>query len=243
MVKGNDMELDTVEASDPVNRRKGGHAAKDAAIELRTREAAEPLQEGISDKLEDKLQQARTRLAAITAERKTISLAAHMGSAEDRARLDQLNQEGAVLSGEVEGIEAAIAEVQVRAAAAKRAAAMEADRQKRQGLVQLASELGGHGSRIDDLWRQSAAEYFVLQRKLHEIAQSGVNRPSQHQVQSACRRALVSAFIGTPLQLELLPPSGRHTVADLVATWVRNVEGWANQKTEQPSISAGKDAA
>jgi hypothetical protein len=243
VVKEMDMEVEAVQASHPMNRRKGGHAANAAAFEPGTRGAAEPLPEGVITELEDKLQQARAALAAITAERKTISLAAHMGSAEDRARLNQLNQEGAVLSGEIESIEAAIAEVQVRVAAAKRAAAMEADRQKRQGLVQLAGELQGHALKIDDLWRQSIAEYFVLQRKLHDIAQSGVNRPSQHQVQSACRRALIAAFIGTPLQLELLPPTGRHTVADLVGTWVRNVEGWANQKMEQPSIAGGKDAA
>jgi hypothetical protein len=51
----------------------------------------------------------------------------------------------------------------------------------------------------------------------------------RHVVQTACRRALVSAFIGTPLQLELLAPGDRHTVSDLVATWARNVETWAQQ--------------
>jgi septal ring factor EnvC (AmiA/AmiB activator) len=64
-----------------------------------------------------------------------------MGSADDRARLDQLNQEGAVLSGEIESIEAAIAEIRARIADAKTAAALDADRQKRQGVVRLANEL------------------------------------------------------------------------------------------------------
>jgi hypothetical protein len=163
-----------------------------------------------------------------------------MGSADDRARLDQLNQEGAVLSGEIESIEAAIAEIRVRIADAKASAALDADRQKRQEMVRLANELQGHAAKIDGLWRASIDEYLVLQRKLHEIAQSSGGRPSRHLVQAACRRALISAFIGSPLQLELLAPGERHTVASLVSTWARNVEIWANQPSPRTN---GRDAA
>ena len=228
------MKLDVLQPSkQPV---KGGKAGQ--LVEPVAGIAGEPPLDEIVTKLEDKLSQAKARQTAISSARKTISLAAHMGSEDHRARLDQLNQEGAILSGEIESIEAAIAEVQAQIIAAKTAAAVEADRQKRQGLLRLADELRGHADKVDDLWRQSIAEYLVLQGKLHEIAQSSGGRPAIHVVQSACRRALISAFIGTSLQLQFLAPGERHTIADLVGSWVRNAG--ANQA---PSIVNEKDAA
>jgi hypothetical protein len=235
VVKDNDMELIAVQAAP--SRRKDGHPAKDLVLEPAGGNAAEPAYDEIVAELQNKLSEAKTCQTVISGDRKAISLAAHMGSADDRAQLDQLNREGAVLSGEIESIEAAIAEVQARIADAKASAALDADRQKRQEIVQLAGELQGHAAKIDGFWRASIDEYLVLQRKLHEIAQSGVGRPPRHLVQAACRRALISAFIGSPLQLELLAPGERHTVAGLVATWTRNVEIWANQPS--PRTMAG----
>jgi len=57
-------------------------------------------------------------------------------------------------------------------------------------------------------------------------------------VQTACRRALVSAFIGTPPQLELLAPGERHSVSDLVATWAAN----AMSETMGGLLAAGQRA-
>jgi hypothetical protein len=229
------IELDTQQPPhQPVNRHR------DRRAEPAVGNIPEPPSDEIVAILEEKLSQAKARQMAISGERKAVSLAAHMGSEGDRARLDQLNQEGAILSGEIESIEAAIAEVQARIANAKAAAALEAEKQKRQAIVRLTDELREHALKIDDLWRQSIAEYLLLQGKLHDIAQAGVGRPSRNQVQSACRRALISAFIRTPLQLELLAPGERHTVAELVASWARNVEAWANQAARRAN---GKDAA
>jgi hypothetical protein len=237
VVKGIGMEIDAVQPQrQTVNRRKGGQAVDPAVGN-----AAEPAPDQIVAELEEKLSQARARQMAISGLRKTISLAAHMGSADDRTRLDQLNQEGAILSGEIESVEVALTEAKARIANAQADAAIEAERQKRREIARLADELRGHAAKIDELWRASIAEYLVLQGKLQEIAQSGVARPSRHQVQTACRRALISAFIGTPLQLELLAPGGRHTVAALVAVWARNAEVWA--KRALPRRANGKDAA
>ena len=235
------MERDAVQPPyQAPNKRKDGPPAKDVVLEPAVGDAPERSYDEIVVELQEKLTQAQSRQTVISADRKVISLAAHMGSADDRARLDQLNQEGAILSGEIESIEAAIAEVQARIADAKAAAALDADRQKRQEVVRLANELQGHAGKIDGFWRASIDEYLVLQRKLHEIAQSSGGRPSRHLVQAACRRALISAFLGSPLQLELLAPGERHTVAGLVATWARNVEIWANQQSPRTN---GRDAA
>jgi chromosome segregation ATPase len=237
VVKDKDMELDAVHAA--ANRRKNEQAAK-GIVEPVFENGAEPPYDAIVAELEGRLSQANARREAISRERQSISLAAHMGSADDRARLDQLNREGAVLSGEIESIEAAIAEVQARVADAKASAALDADRQKRQEVVRLANELPGHAEKIDGLWRASIDEYLVLQDKLYQIAQSSGGRPSRHLVQAACRRAVISAFIGSPLQLELLAPGERHTVAGLTATWARNVEIWANQPSPRTN---GRDPA
>jgi hypothetical protein len=239
VVKDNIMELGTVQPHlQPVNRRK--ETAKELVLEPAVGNAAEPLPAEIVAELKDKLSQAKVRQTAISSERRAVAFAAHMGSADDRTRLDQLNQEGAILSGEIEGIEAAISDIQTRIANASADAAIQAERQKRREVAQLAGELRGHAAKIDELWRQSIAEYMVLQAKLEKIAQSGVARPSLFQVQTACRRALIAAFLGSPLRLELLAPGGRHTVAALVDAWARNAEVWANRA---PPKANGKDAA
>ena len=231
--------MDTVQPShQPVNRRK--ESAKSVVLEPAVGNAAEPPPEELVAELKEKLSQAKLRQTAISNERRSVALAAHMGSADDRASLDQLNQEGAILFGEIESIEAALTEAQARIANARADAAIEAELQKRQEIAQIAGELRGPAAKIDELWRTSIAEYLLLQRKLQDIAQSGVARPSRHQVQTACRRALISAFIGTPLQLELLAPGGRHTVAALVDTWARNAEAWAKQAL--PRKANGKNA-
>jgi predicted nucleic acid-binding Zn-ribbon protein len=117
--------------------------------------AAEPPPEELVAELKDKLSEAKVRQAAISSERRTVALAAHMGSADDRTRLDQLNQEGAILSGEIQGIEAAISDIQTRISNASADAVIEAERQKRREVAQLAEELRGHAAKIDELWRAS----------------------------------------------------------------------------------------
>jgi hypothetical protein len=182
--------------------------------------------------LQEKLGLALAQKAEISRQRTSISLAAHMGSPDDRARLDELNQGGAILVGEIEGLEAAIAQAKARIAEAEANAVAEVERGKRREVTRLADEIRGHAERIDSLWRQSIDEYGDLQTKLTGIVQLGVGRPTQQQVRVACQRALVAAFIGTPLQSQLLAPNQRHSVSDLVNSWASAAEAWA-----------GKDAA
>jgi predicted nucleic acid-binding Zn-ribbon protein len=180
------MRLDPVQPSHQrANKRKRKAAqAAEPVIEV----ADEPSLHDIAAELEEKLSQAQARRAAIKSERNAISLAAHMGSADDRARLDRLNQEGAILSGEIEGIEAAIAQVKAQIIEAETAAVKEAERKKRREIARLADEVRAHADKIDGLWRQSIAEYLIYQGKLHEIAQGSGGRPALHVVQSACRQ-------------------------------------------------------
>jgi hypothetical protein len=103
---------------------------------------------------------------------------------------------------------------------------------KRREVVQLADEVCAHAERIDALWRQSIEEFDHMQAKLQEIVQLGVGRPTQQQVRVACQRALLAAFIGSPLQIEIIPPNARHTVTELANSWANAARTWA-----------GKDAA
>jgi hypothetical protein len=183
----------------------------------------------ILPQFEAKLSAAKARQAEITRERNSIALAAHMGSASDRARLDELNREGAILAGEIEGLEVAIVQTKARIAEAEANAAAEVDRGKRREVVGLADEIRGHGERIDALWRQSIDEYAELQTKLTEIVQLGVGRPSLQQIRVACQRALISAFIGSPLQFQVIAPTERHSISDLVDSWARAAETWAGR--------------
>ena len=164
------MELDAMQPPlQPVYKRK--QTAKDLILEPAVGNGAEPPPDAIVAELEQKLSQAKLRQAAISSERRAVALAAHMGSADDRTRLHHLNQESAILSGEIEGIEAAISDIQTRISNASADAAIEAERQKRLEIARLADELRGHAAKIDELWRASIAEYLVLQAKLEKIAQ------------------------------------------------------------------------
>jgi len=154
-----------------------------------------------------------------------------MGSADDRARLDHLNQEGAILAGEIESIEAAIVTVKIKIADAEAAVEREAEQEKRREISRVADEVHLHAETIDALWWQSIAEFLELQTKLHKIAQSSGGRPALHVIQSASRRALISAFNRTPLQVEQLAPSERRSMADLAASWLHNIETNADRTT------------
>jgi hypothetical protein len=218
------MELQATHPPSHAVKRKNGQAS-----EPRISPSAGPTLDDILAQLESKLAKAKARQMAISKEREAIALAAHMGSADDRARLNQLNQEGAILSGEIESIEAAITQFRAQVADAEAAVAREAERAKRKEVLRLADEARTYAAEIDELWRASIAAYLLLQDKLHEIAQAADGRPSRHQVQAACRRALISAFIGSPLQLELLAPGERRSVSSVVASWAENAETWAKQ--------------
>jgi hypothetical protein len=182
--------------------------------------------------LEEKLSAAKGRQAEISTERGSISLAAHMGSASDRARLDELNQEGAILAGEIEGIEAAIAQARKRSAEAEAAEVAEVEQRKRREVLRLSSEIRSHAERIDELWRESLDQYGDLQTKFTEIVRLGVGRPSLHQLRVACQRALISAFIGSPLQIQIIAPNERHSVLDLINSWAAAAEAWTRRDVQ-----------
>jgi hypothetical protein len=212
-----DNAVDTTERTSAPrrNRQKSTNPAVDA--------------DTILPELEQKLSAAKARQTEISTERRSIALAAHMGSAEDRARLDELNQESAILAGEIEGIETAVAQAKARIADAQAEAAAEVERNKRREVVKLGDEIRAHGQRIDDLWRQSLAEYGHLEAKLAEIVQRGVGPPSLHVVRITSQRALIATFIGSPLQIQMIAPNERHTMAYLVNSWADGAETWAGK--------------
>ena len=212
-------------AGDTTDRPTGHRRQK--AIEQKPDVLEDP--KAIVPQLEEKLSAAKTHQTEITRERDSIALAAHMGSANDRARLDKLNHDGAILAGEIEGLEAAIAQTRARMAEAEADAAAEVDRRKRREVVGLADAIRSHAERIDALWRNSIVEYGALQAKLQQMVQLGVGRPSLHQIRIASQRALVAAFVGTPLQVQILAPNERHTMADLVSSWANSAKTWAGK--------------
>jgi hypothetical protein len=220
------LNEDSMSNAGDTAERSAGHRRQKA-----TEQTPDRLEDpkAILPQLDEKLSAAKGRQAEITRERNSIALAAHMGSSGDRALLDELNREGAILAGEIEGIETAIVQAKARIAEPEANAAAEVDRCKRREVVQLADEIRGHGERIDALWRQSIAEYAELQTKLTESVQLGVGRPSLQQIRVACQRALISAFIGSPLQFQVIAPTERHSVSDLVDSWARAAETWAGR--------------
>ena len=135
-------------AGDTTDRPTGHRRQK--AIEQKPDVLEDP--KAIVPQLEGRLSAAKTHQTEISRERAGISLAAHMGSASDRARLDELNREGAVLAGEIDGLEAAIAQARARMAEAEADAAAEVDRGKRREVARITDEIRCHGERIDALW-------------------------------------------------------------------------------------------
>jgi hypothetical protein len=92
------LSEDSMSNAGDTTERPIGHR-RQKAIEQKLDVLEDP--KAILPQLEAKLSAAKTRQAEISRERAGISLAAHMGSANDRARLDELNHDGAILAGEI----------------------------------------------------------------------------------------------------------------------------------------------
>jgi hypothetical protein len=88
-------EYNMNDATDHTERRSAiGHRRQKATEQKPNQaEAAKVL----LPQIEEKLSLARARQGEISRERTAVALAAHMGSARDRARLDELNHDGAIL--------------------------------------------------------------------------------------------------------------------------------------------------
>jgi hypothetical protein len=171
-------------------------------------------------------------------EREQIAFAAHTGDEKAQERLMSLHSAAIHYDSEGQSILAALAEARRRRATAEQDlhVAQEADRAKR-ALAALA-EYRKLGTRLDATAAAFLKAYTDFAAHHQVFRELGYNHPTQMMVRTGCRRALLSALIGTDLQVELLPPPERHTFSYLVDAWSRGVEAWAAQR-----LPTDKDAA
>lgn len=180
--------------------------------------------------LQQKRRAALARQADIAAERRNIAFAAHTGDADARARLDELAREDITMAAEVSSLDAAITEAQSRVADARRAADLEARHERGREARKRAAKFHRQGLELDKAAQGFLRRFNDLRDEAIELRKLGLDHLRLEAIDVACKRALQSMLMGTPLKLEHVAPSERANFAHLVAGWTRMIEAWAAQQ-------------
>jgi hypothetical protein len=179
--------------------------------------------------LQSKHGDAIARQTAITTERRRIAFAAHTGDDQARAGLDALNQEDAVLVGEIAGLAAAIDEGRARVTEAERRADLEERAAAVLEVRKRLTTIRGHGASLDRAARKLVEAVETFRGEIIELRQFGIERPDLNSIDANFRRALESALMTTPLQLSHVGPADRVKFSDLVDAWATLADAWCRQ--------------
>jgi hypothetical protein len=191
-------------------------------------------QEVLAD-LEQKHAAALARQAEAATERRRISFDAHTGDAAARAKLDELNGAGAVLTGEIASLAEAIDEARGRVSEARRTDALAAERDVARDVRKKAAAFRRHGAELDRLAARLVVQYDALKAEAGAIRDIGVPLPGLMLINAGACRALQAALMNTGLDIERIAPSQRHTFTELVGGWVESAERWATARLGEPA--------
>jgi hypothetical protein len=168
--------------------------------------------------LKVKRQQAAARKSEIAQERKSLAYAARAdGDVKAGKRLDALNLEGATIAGEVESLDAAIAEATRRLEAARQAEALEEDRANARELRKVLGELEGHGRKVDEALAALVASSRDFDETLNRMHRLGNEYPSDGQVFTNAVNVIWTALMQIPWHREfhVLAPHQKRSFAEM----------------------------
>lgn len=186
-------------------------------------------------KLATSHQEALRKQDELTIERRSISFKAHTGDAGARKRLTEINLEMATISSEIASFIEAIGEGKVQLANAQEVAAREKLKQQGFEVQQRMKEFRKHGRELDRMVTQLVERYQQFEAEIRGITTDfGIARPDPSLVRIGCKRALIAALMATPLELQHLAPSERHTFSQLIGGWAASIEGWASRAIGEP---------
>ena len=173
-------------------------------------------------RLQDKRDRAAARVQQIAAERKQIGFAAHAdGDVKAKKRLAELNADDANMAGELQSLDAAIAEASTRLAKAQHLAATAADRARAHRAREAFAQFVAAGLALDDAFAAVTKQAAIMEQALDEAHTLGCTMPSNAQFATLGELAVQSSLMQTPWArgFRHLAPHERHSFAALVRGW------------------------
>ncbi len=169
--------------------------------------------------LRTQLDEARAALAQLDARRQELAFEAHANGGEAKKELDKLNKTRATHVAEIETLEIAILEASRHIQEAEHAANVAALSTCAERALQIGSENVEHARKIDEALATIVEHSNASVAGLRELNALGCGYPNEHQFHSLGTRSLKSGLMSSPLQLEHLPPSERHSFTEFVTGW------------------------
>jgi hypothetical protein len=169
---------------------------------------------------------------ALVGERETIAFAAL--SEENRSaatRVDAINTHLAAGQERAATITAALVEARRRVAAARQAAAATEEHRRAQEVLTHANRVVELAGDLDRLGAALVRASSALESEFAAVRKLGCAHLSGQMVKVAAGRALQAALLGTPLELQRMPPAERHTFAELShRVWAPAMQRWAAER-------------
>jgi chromosome segregation ATPase len=191
------------------------------------KESAVGVAERVLAELEAKRQQCQRQGVELADARAHIALKAHTGDAEARQRLDQINTTLSQHASELASLDDALRAAGEQVAAARRAAAVVADRAKAKRLRVAVSKFLARGRDLDDLLRELVEAGEALSDSLREVhALQEQPFPTSEQLRVLGELSLRAAIAQTPWRnvCEIVAPGQRRSFRTLIETWASTLE-------------------
>jgi len=186
-----------------------------------------------------KLTAAKADLATARAndesEMAAVSYAAHTGDQRAAAKLEALRDRAIKRDIEARNLDSAIAEAQRRVDAAKDAAERAEQARVAAEIEELAGLLRESGARADKGLRLMIQGSNEMARIIAAMQERGLGNPSQQQLQSLGRRAVLAGLVDSPFnrEFEHLAPRDRQDFAKFSSSWADAIERAVRAKTKQ----------
>jgi len=184
-----------------------------------------------------------TREALLTGERNSglAYEALALGDTKARKRLGEINESLVSLEQDRAAMQSAITEAERRCTAAQASVKTAAEKAGAEKALDLAKTLRDHGKAIDKAAHAMFAHTAELRLALIELSKLG--GPNIYLADSALKRALITASMGSKLQLMHLAPTDRHSFAELTDRWAQGVTAFAERKLAAPLELEQKEKA
>jgi hypothetical protein len=184
--------------------------------------------------LRDKLAAAELHKVELEDQRDACAFNAHTGDGTAKSHLAKITKTLLEHDQQVLSLQAAIAEGERRVITAQGIAQDEQNRKNATAGLKLARVLRDDGAAAHKALRDAFTYFDNMRRTVTELNKLGFKHPSLGLVDVNLRRALVSASIGSGYALGMLPPTQRHTVADLGNGWAEGIQKAAELKLGEP---------
>jgi hypothetical protein len=173
--------------------------------------------------LETKLSAACSLHDATQSAAKELAYSAHTGNADDRKKLDKLDQEAAKLAADITSLSAAIVVARRHVAEALAAETDDVARDKAERALALLDDFTKRGAKLDAALAAFLNEYAALSSDFHKLDALGFAPTTYALVKSNMSAAVTTALQFTEMRQGFLAPHERRNFVTVIEGWGRNV--------------------